>query len=221
MSLQPINYFTGDLLPRRESVSFFDRDIDDWFRRFRFGPTGMGRGSSNIFREFEQMRREMERMFEDTIQNTERMPKELIREYETPEGGKVREVGPIVYGYSVTIGPDGKPHVKEFGNVKPVAGETAPQLTSEREPIADVVKTDKEVKVIAEIPGVSKQDIKINAFDNSVEISTEGAKRKYHKVIDLPQEADTATAKSSYNNGVLEIMFSKKAKPKGKEIKVE
>lgn len=42
-------------------------------------------------------------------------PKDLVREYETPEGGKVREVGPIVYGYSMTIGPDGKPRVKEFG----------------------------------------------------------------------------------------------------------
>ena len=45
-------------------------------------------------------------------------PKELVREYQTPEGEKVREVGPIVYGYSMTIGPDGKPHVREFGNVK-------------------------------------------------------------------------------------------------------
>ena len=46
------------------------------------------------------------------------LPKELVREYQTPEGEKVREVGPIVYGYSMTIGPDGKPHVREFGNVK-------------------------------------------------------------------------------------------------------
>ena len=26
--------------------------------------------------------------------------KELVREYETSEGGKVREIGPLVYGYS-------------------------------------------------------------------------------------------------------------------------
>ena len=37
------------------------------------------------------------------------------------EGGKVREVGPIVYGYSMTIGPDGKPRIREFGNVKPTS----------------------------------------------------------------------------------------------------
>jgi HSP20 family protein len=46
-------------------------------------------------------------MFEETVQDIDKVPKELIREYETPTGGKVREVGPLVYGYSMTIGPDG------------------------------------------------------------------------------------------------------------------
>ena len=27
--------------------------------------------------------------------------------------------GPFYYGYTMTIGPDGKPVVKEYGNVKP------------------------------------------------------------------------------------------------------
>jgi HSP20 family protein len=31
----------------------------------------------------------------------------------------VKEFGPLVYGYSMTIGQDGKPLMKEFGNVKP------------------------------------------------------------------------------------------------------
>ncbi len=206
----------------KNSMSFWDRDIDDWFRRFGFGTMRRAGGSGSIFREFEEMRREMERMFEETIQNIDRMPKDLVREYETPEGGKIREVGPIVYGYSVTVGPDGKPQVREFGNVKPIAGATAPQLTAEREPLADVVTTDKEVKVVVEMPGVRREDIKINAFDNSVEISTaEGTPRKYRRIVELPADADANTAKSTYNNGILEIVFSKRAKPKGKEIKVE
>ena len=45
-------------------------------------------------------------------------PKELVREYKTHEGGKTREIGPIVYGYSVTIGPDGKLKVRELGNIR-------------------------------------------------------------------------------------------------------
>jgi HSP20 family protein len=207
-------------------MSYWDRDIDDWFRRFGFGAFGRGSrsGGRSIFREFEEMRREMERMFEETMQNVDRMPKDLVREYQTPEGSKVREVGPIVYGYSVTVGPDGKPQIREFGNVKPgsITGANIPQLSSEREPLVDVVNTDTEIKVLAEMPGINKQDIKINAFDNSVEISTtESAQRKYHKIVELPSDADPNTAKSSYNNGILEIAFNKKAKPQGKQIRVD
>ena len=35
-----------------------------------------------------------------------------------------------------------------------------------QEPLVDVTTIDKEVKVIAEIPGVDKQNIKINAYDS-------------------------------------------------------
>lgn len=206
-------------------MSFRDRDIDDWFRRFTGGRGWFGSGGrESPFNEFEEMRRDMERMFEETIQDVERLPKDLVREYQTPAGGKVREVGPIVYGYSVTLGPDGKPVVREFGNVKPPLGAARgmPQLTSEREPLADIVTTDKEVKVVVEMPGISKEDIKVNAFENKVEVSTsEKAERKYHKIVDLPPDADIDSVKSSYNNGILEITFNKKAKSKGKEVKVE
>ena len=88
------------------------------------------------------------------------MPKDLIKEYDTPEGGKIREVGPIVYGYSMTIGPDGKPKIREFGNIKsPFAGSgyfEQPSISSEREPLVDISSTDKEVKVVVEIPDVKK-----------------------------------------------------------------
>jgi HSP20 family protein len=131
----------------------------------------------------------------------------------------------------MTIGPDGKPHVKEFGNVKG-AGEhnlgqhlgAKPQISAEREPLSDITSTDNEVKVILEMPGIKKEDIKINAYDEKVEIKTsDNAQRKYHKILDLPKQADIETARSTYNNGILEVTFDKKKeqKPKGKEIKIE
>jgi hypothetical protein len=120
-------------------MSFWDRDVEEWFRRFPSIRRGGGwlspSGRGSPFGEFEEMRREIERMFEETMQDVERMPKDLVREYETPTGAKVREVGPLVYGYSVTVGPDGKPKIREFGNVKPIAEATrvgASQITSER-----------------------------------------------------------------------------------------
>ena len=41
-----------------------------------------------------------------------------FRSYQTSEGTKVKEFGPFIYGYSMKVRPDGKPTVREFGNVK-------------------------------------------------------------------------------------------------------
>jgi HSP20 family protein len=215
-----------------------DRGIEpfDWFNRFfggssrRSGTGGEGFfGFPDIFRGFDEMRTEMEREFEDAFKDIEtKAPKDLVREYETSSGGKVREYGPFVYGYSMTIGPDGRPKVREFGNVKSPLSRRGgsfnkPLISSERQPLADVTTTDKEVKVVAEMPGVSKQNIVVNASDNAVEITTTNTERKYHEIVQIPPETDIETATSTYKNGILEITFNKKqqTKPKGKQIKVE
>jgi HSP20 family protein len=87
--------------------------------------------------------------------------------------------------------------------------------------LIDVTTTDKEVKVVVEMPGVSKDKIKVNAYDNTVEVKSEDPQRKYHRTIEIPSETDIETAKSTYNNGILEISFKKKVQAKGKTIKVE
>jgi HSP20 family protein len=218
-----------------------DNNIEpfDWFRRF-FGSSGGGSRASrqfpfgDMFKGFDEMRSQIERQLEDQFKNFQSTaPKELVREYQTPEGGKVREVGPIVYGYSMTIGPDGKPKIREFGNVRssPLRGGggggssfSTPLISSEMQPLADVITTDTEVKVVVEMPGVSKENIKVNAYDSSVEITTTGQEeRKYREVVEIPPETDIETAKSIYKNGILEITFKKKeqTKPKGKQINVE
>ena len=80
--------------------------------------------------------------------------------------------------------------------------------------------TDKEVKVVLEMPGIKKEDIKINAYDEKVEIKTaDNAQRKYHKIIDLPKQADIETARSTYNNGILEVTFDKKKEDKSQRAK--
>ena len=218
-------------------MSFEGENIEpfDWFKRFLGGSSSRARGQfgfGDMFRGFDQMGREMERQFEEQFKDIENIaPKDLVREYETSTGGKVREYGPFVYGYSMTIGPDGRPKVREFGNVKsPLSSSRAaggsfnkPLISSERQPLADVTTTDKEVKVVAEMPGVSKQNIIVNVHDNSVEITTTNTERKYHEVVQIPPETDIETAASTNKNGILEITFNKKqqTKPKGKQINVE
>lgn len=227
------------------SIKPIDNNDDDWYNRFFDFGNGMRRSNRMLdwhrslfgtdpFKEFDDMEREMDSIFGRLRDIQTNAPKELIREYQTSDGAMVREVGPLVYGYSMTIGPDGKPKVREFGNVKlpnqlgvtgtvGKATKSSQQISAEREPLVDLNTTDKEVKVVLEIPGVKKENIKINVFDEAVEITANNPQRKYHKTIDLPKEANPETAKSTYQNGILEIIFSKKenTKPKGKEIKIE
>jgi HSP20 family protein len=171
---------------------------------------------------FDEMDNIMEEMFKETFRE---MPKDLIRERKLPGGGTVKEVGPFVYGYSVTMGPDGKPVVREFGNVKPslrAGPRGAPKLEvkEEREPLVDVI-VNNDVKVVAELPGVDKKDIKLDASDRTLTISVSTEEHKYYKKIDLPTDIDPDSAKASYKNGVLEVTLTKRQKKEGKGIRVE
>ncbi len=206
----------------------------DMFNRFfglgRRESRGLFDDTTDLFRGFDDMDKEMNRMFNVFNDLSNNAPKELAREYQTPDGAKVYEVGPLVYGYSMTIGPDGKPNVREFGNVKTgkdigqYLDMDKSQITDDREHLSDITTTDKEVKVVLEMPGIKKEDIKINAYGEKVEIKTADiSARKYNKIIDLPKSADIETARSTYNNGILEVTFDKKKdiKPNGKKIKIE
>ena len=193
---------------------------DEWRSRKKrnspFGPWG--------FPDIDEMMREMERSFSEQFKDLEKeLPKNLVRESKTPDGGVKKEIGPIVYGYSVTIGPDGKPVVREFGNVKSHEGKSLKRaIQDKREPLVDVVSTGKEVRVIAEMPGVKKEDINVTVNETSMVISVDTGDRGYHKELDLPGVVDPKGAKSIYNNGVLEVTAPLKSTGKGGvKLKVE
>jgi HSP20 family protein len=80
----------------------------------------------------------------------------------------------------------------------------------ERQLICEVITTAKEVKVITELPGVCEERIKMNMYDNELEINAENEKRTYYEIIHLPAEADTKVFKSTFLNGLLEVTFNKK-----------
>ncbi len=129
--------------------------------------------------------------------------------------------GPHYYGCTMTVGPDGKPIVKEYGNVKP---ESLP-ASNTREPIVDTIFDEKEklVKLVAEIPGVEKSDVKVLVQDKLVNISAEHDEKKYHVNVPIQYKVDENSAKASYKNGILELVFklAKEEKPKGKTVEVE
>jgi len=175
-----------------------------------------------IFEEMERMMRELDEMFSRSFEELEReIPRSLIREKRT-DRGYIREIGPIVYGYSITIGPDGKPIVREFGNIRPGRGPEIVEVSEAREPLVDVFEEEDVVKVVAEVPGVEKDDINLNATERKLVIKVDTPQRKYYKEVDLPAEVDPQSAKATYKNGVLEVVLKKVGKGEtGVKIKVE
>ncbi len=135
--------------------------------------------------------------------------------------GNGSTAGPFYYGYTMTVGPNGKPVVKEYGNVKPGLLPSS----DTREPIVDAIVDEKEklVKLVAEMPGVEKTDVKILVQDKSVDISAEHGTKKYHARVPIKYKVDENSAKASYKNGILELVFKliEDEKPKGKKVEVE
>ena len=142
--------------------------------------------------------------------------------YDMLEEFKGKEsTGPFYYGYTMTVGPDGKPVVKEYGNVRPGLLPTS----DTREPIVDTIVDENEnlLKLVAEMPGVEKTDVKIVVQDKIVDLSAEHEEKKYHVKVPIKQKIDENSAKASYKNGILEIVFKliQEEKPKGKTVEVE
>jgi HSP20 family protein len=193
-------------------------DFPEWFRRRR-SPFFR----SWDFEDVDKMFHEMEKMMEEEFNSfASKVPKDYVRERKLPDGSTTREFGPFVYGYSVKIGPDGKPEINQFGNLKP--SRRGPQVKEEREPLVDIIETDGEVHVVAELPGVDKKDIELHGTEETLTISVDIPQRRYYKEVRLPAKVRVNEAKTGYKNGVLEITFPKvkeETKPKGEPIKID
>ena len=170
-----------------------------------------GRRRRSIFDLFDDIMREMEEMLFGLERELDIMARNAPIEYR----------GPIVYGFKITIGPDGKPVIEEFGNIRRRRGRA--EISEEMEPLVDVFDYGDKVVVVAEMPGVDKDKIDVRITkDNKLIIKASNKDRKYYKEVELPPSVKPDTAKAKYKNGVLEVVIEKKAEKKEEEgIKVK
>jgi HSP20 family protein len=75
-------------------------------------------------------------------------------------------------------------------------------------------------KIFVELPGVDKDEVKLNVAEDSIEIQTND-ERKFYKFIDLDETVDVDSTKASYKNGILTVELDKKLKRTGKEVKID
>jgi HSP20 family protein len=112
-----------------------------------------------------------------------------------------------VYGFSVRMGTGGTPTVERFGNVRDTR--EGPVVSDTREPLVDVFDEGEEIVVVAEVPGVQEKDIHLEVNGDVLALSATGPNRKYEKEILLPAAVDPAEQRRTYQNGYLELRFTK------------
>ena len=157
-----------------------------------------------FYEEFERMRQEMEDMIEKMFSNTE-------------ENFFFSKPNSRVYGVSIRVGKDGKPVIREFGNVldtKPQQVKSEEEPTEEnledRKPLVDIFDEKDKLKIIAEMPGVEEKDVNLKATQKTLTISASNGEWKYNKKINLPAQVDPKSMKKKCRNGILEITLNKK-----------
>ena len=126
---------------------------------------------------------------------------------------------PYYYGYTLTIGPNGKPIIKEYGNVKPGL-----LLTSNtKEPLIDKIINTDAIKLVTEMPGLDKKDIKITMEENKIQIKGEKGEKKYFVDTTIDENIDKNSGTAKYTNGILEIKFNliKKQAAPNKNIEIQ
>ncbi|MHA1374951.1 MAG: Hsp20/alpha crystallin family protein [Promethearchaeota archaeon] len=121
---------------------------------------------------------------------------------------------------------DGKPIMQPFG--KPTKGikrkkPITPKVKDTREPLVEVSEVEGQIIIIAEMPGVKKEDIEIKSTNYSLTISTkpQTESRSYYKEIDLPTAINSDYAKARYMNGILEIKLKKYDEEKQNKIEID
>ncbi len=153
----------------------------------------------------------LERIFEEI----EKMMSEFTQEELFEENGRFVQFGPFTYGYSITIGPNGKPKIKEFGNLmKPSLNDkiqSSQRLfnrskSDEKDSLVDVFTRNEDVKVIAEIPRIEESDISVRCTEDSILILVQNEEKKRIK---LSVKVDPNNYKFKYQNGILEITIKR------------
>ncbi len=152
----------------------------------------------SMFQEIEEM---MDRMMEQMKDGTLFDPNMMEEFMKDPKG-----TNPFVFGFSMRVGPDGKPIMQRFGNTP---GEEGDKMTPQLEPLVDVIEENDEIIVVAELPGVDKDSIKVRVKGRTLTIDVDDAERPYHKGLELPSKVDKENAKSAIRNGVLEVRLKK------------
>ena len=108
-----------------------------------------------------------------------------------------------VKGFSIKIGSDGKPKIRELHDQQPLDDEE--MEFDEVEPLVDIIEEGKLLVVLIDLPGVDKNDIDLRVTEDCLTITVDTEDFEWYDELCLPTRIDPKSARASYKNGVLEV----------------
>jgi HSP20 family protein len=87
--------------------------------------------------------------------------------------------------------------------------QTKPIFKKIKEPLVDVFKEAKEVKIIIDMGGFSRGEIDIDIKPDKYIIFAKHEEQEFKEVIDLPPDVDIEKTVENFKNGILEITLPK------------
>lgn len=118
-----------------------------------------------------------------------------------------------LYGFTITMGPNEKPLIKEFGPIKPStvgsflgASSMFRDSTVDKDYLLDVYDEGDKVIIIIEAPGSTSVDVVVDSSKHRALIKTNTGTR----VAELPAKVEDKPLRISCKNGVCEIVLKKK-----------
>jgi len=73
----------------------------------------------------------------------------------------------------------------------------------------DAYVTDDTVRLVADLPAVSKEQLSVQCDGDALTISAASDRREYDETIELPVSVDERSGEATFNNGVLEVVFER------------
>jgi HSP20 family protein len=111
-----------------------------------------------------------------------------------------------MYGFTVKMGlGDDRPQIEPFGNIRKDRESGHSVVQEVREPVVDVFEEEDHVLVVAEMPGICVEDLKIELDGDLLTIVAERGDKKYRKEVLLTASYAREKMQISCNNGVVEI----------------
>ena len=166
-------------------------------------------------------------LFEDILEDIDDMIRGMFESrIDTEEMGE-----PLVWGYSMTQHGDEPPEIREFGNVSlrdemfsglglEHQGGAAHVEPGVRKPLVDIMEAEDSLHVVVEMPGITKEDVSLDISGTVLNIKARNGDRKYSERVEMPAKVMADSAKATYKNGVLEVVFKYDRSDK-KSIKVD